>query len=147
MSGKYFLIKVQPLNILNQKELIKIMNIFLAEDNKNNEINKLEMECIKFNEYNCEYSNVIIYNNTTQIMTNGNGKCEWIWFSTNNGWKNGKHKFNVLCAGVSITHKTGNIIGLIGVTNYKLIKNKNIFNLNECMYDIDWDESDNESES
>eukprot|EP01083_Nonionella_stella_P160296 523859_1 len=140
MSGQFFLKHVQIHNILDEKELIVIMQQFLNNDD-NKEQKQSEFD--GFNEYNASYSKVLKYDKRAEIMTKGHGGCQWIWFGCNKGWVTGKHVFKVKCDGLS-AHDSGNIIGIIGATDYGLIKH--IWDTNECIYDLDFDEDSDEEE-
>lgn len=114
---------------------------------KENSIPSANDEVFGFNEYNRNYSNILHKNTSQRIVTNGKRGCHWIWFAHNQGWKTGKHALSIKCNGLPIKHQTGNIIAIIGATNYDLIKKRNLWEKDECILDIDFDEmSDVEDE-
>lgn len=144
MSGPFFLSKVQPLNVLNNQQLIQIMQGFLGNDQNKSTSKKSENEdTLEINEYNREYASVVVHGDTTTIITNGKGGCQWIWFGSHNGWKSSKHVWTVKCRGVP-HHRSGNIISLIGTTDYKLIQH--VWKESECVFDLDLNERDSDDD-
>ena len=149
MSGQFFLPEVQSLGILDDNQLVDIMTHFLqnADTKQQSSSNVTNEEAIGFNEYDRNFSKVVVHNEVTQIITNGKKGCHWIWFANSNEWRDGKHSFSVKCNGLPSRHQTGNIIGIIGATNYELIKKKDVWSMDECILDIDFDEdSDDEDD-
>merc|ERR1712232_1359519 len=130
MSGQFFLSNVPNLGILNNEKLVEIMQHFLKKvDLKKESLSNAneDDEVTGFNEYDQNFSKIVMSNETTQIRTNGKRGCHWIWFANNIGWKEGKHSFSVKCKGLPSKHQTGNIIAIIGATNYQIIKKKDIW--------------------
>ena len=149
MSGQFFLTEVQSLGILDDTQLVDIMTHLLqnADTKEQSSSNVTNEEAIGFNEYDRNFSKVVVHDEVTQIITNGKKGCHWIWFANSNGWKDGKHSFSVKCNGLPSRHQTGNIVGIIGATNYELIKKKKVWQRDECILDIDFDEdSDDEDD-